>query len=69
MLILKEKNGVVISIRSRRLDVVFPSGSSLVLSWLRLCTSTAGGTGSIPGLGTKIPWVVRSDKKKKKLYK
>ena len=29
--------------------------TSLVVQWLRLCTSTAGGTGSIPGLGTKIP--------------
>ena len=28
----------------------FPGGP-----WLRLCTSKAGGTGSIPGLGTKIP--------------
>ena len=28
-------------------------GTSLVVQWLRLCTSTAGGTGSIPGLGTK----------------
>ena len=23
--------------------------------WLGLCASTAGGTGSIPGWGTKIP--------------
>ena len=30
-------------------------GTSLVVQWLRLHTSTAGGTGSIPGLGTKIP--------------
>ena len=66
MLILKEKNGVVISIRSRRLDVVFPSGSSLVLSWLRLCTSTAGGTGSVLGQGTKIPNATRHNNRKKK---
>ena len=26
-----------------------------MVQWLRFCTSTAGGTGSIPGLGTKIP--------------
>ena len=30
-------------------------GISLVVQWLRLCGSTAGGTGSIPGQGTKIP--------------
>ena len=29
--------------------------TSLVLQWLVLCASTAGGTGSIPGQGTKIP--------------
>ena len=27
----------------------------LVIQWLGVCTSTTGGTGSIPGLGTKIP--------------
>ena len=30
-------------------------GTSLVVHWLRLHTSTAGGTGSIPVQGTKIP--------------
>ena len=30
-------------------------GASLAVWWLRLHTSTAGGTGLIPGLGTKIP--------------
>jgi len=30
-------------------------GPSLVVQWLRLHMSTAGGTGSIPGWGTKIP--------------
>ena len=29
-------------------------GTSLVVSWLRLYASNAGGTGSIPGQGTKI---------------
>ena len=29
--------------------------TSLVEQQLRLCTSTAGGVSSIPGLGTKIP--------------
>ena len=31
------------------------SGTSLVVQWLRLSVSTAGGAASIPGLGTKIP--------------
>ena len=30
-------------------------GISLVVQWLRLCTSTAGDVGLIPGQGTKIP--------------
>ena len=30
------------------------SGNSLAVQWLNLCTSTAGGLGSIPGQGTKI---------------
>ena len=30
-------------------------GNSLVVQWLGLCISTAGGPGSIPGRGTKIP--------------
>ena len=30
-------------------------GTSLAVHWLRLCASTAGGTVSISGLGTKIP--------------
>ena len=29
-------------------------GTSLVIQWLRLCASTAGGAGSIPGQGTDI---------------
>ena len=29
-------------------------GTSLVVQWLRLLTSTAGDTGSIPSQGTKI---------------
>ena len=32
--------------------------TSLVIQWLRLCTFTAEGTGSIPGPGTKIPQAV-----------
>ena len=29
-------------------------GNSWVVQWLALCASTAGGTGSFPGPGTKI---------------
>ena len=29
-------------------------GTSLEVQWLRLCASTAGGMGSIPGQGPKI---------------
>jgi len=32
------------------------SGPSLVVQWLRLSASTAGGVGSIPGWGNKIPY-------------
>ena len=42
-------------------------GNSLAVQWLGLCASTEGGTGSIPGWGTKIPHAAwRSQKKKKK---
>ena len=37
-----------------------------MVQWLKLCTSTAGGMGSIPGQGTKIPHTVRCGQKKKK---
>ena len=33
-------------------------GTSLVVQWFRLCASNAGGGGSIPGLGTRIPHAV-----------
>ena len=44
------------------------TGNSLVVQGLRLCTSIAWGTGSIPGLGIKIPqatWHDRNRKQKK----
>ena len=45
-------------------------GISLVVQWLRLCTSTAGSVGSIPGQGNKIPLaakkIIRCSQKKKK---
>ena len=44
-------------------------GTSRVVQWLRLCASIAGGTGSIPGRGTKIPHGPRCGQKKKKKKK
>ena len=41
-------------------------GTSLVVQWLRLCTSTAGGTDLIPGQGTVIPSAVHYGQKQKK---
>ena len=41
-------------------------GTYLAVQWLRLRTSTAGGTGSIPGPGTKIPRAAQYGQKKKK---
>ena len=34
-------------------------GSSLVVQWLNLCASNAGGTGLMPGWGPKIPHAVQ----------
>ena len=34
-----------------------------MVQWLGLCVSTAGGTGSIPGWGTKISHAARSGQK------
>ena len=41
-----------------------PFGSSLVVQWLGLRPSTAGGTGWIPSQGSKIPHDARCGKKK-----
>ena len=41
-------------------------GNSLVVQWLGLCTCTAGGPGSVPGWGTKIPPAAQHSQKKKK---
>ena len=40
--------------------------TSLAVQWLKLCASTAGGAGSIPGWGTKISRMPCSAAKKKK---
>ena len=40
-----------------------------MVQWLGLCASTAGGTGSIPGWGSKIlhaAWHGQKNKRKKK---
>ena len=39
------------------------------LQWLRLCISTAGGMGFIPGQGTKIPHALLHGQIKPKLKK
>ena len=36
------------------------------MQWLRLCASTAGGAGSIPGQGTKIPHAALCGQRKNK---
>ena len=48
-----------------------PRGTSLAVQWLRLHASTAGGAGSIPGRGTKIPhaaWHSQKNEKENSLY-
>ena len=44
----------------------FFRGEFPVVQWLRLWASNAGGTGSIPGWGTKIPHATRHDPPPKK---
>ena len=64
-----ESHGKVLSRRGTGSSVDFtktPVGTSLVVQWLQLCPSNAGGTGSIPGQGTKIPHNEMWQKKKKK---
>ena len=41
----------------------------MVVQWLRLCASNAGGTGSRPGWETKIPHDAWHGQKKKKKYR
>ena len=43
--------------------------NSLVVQWLELSGSTAGGPGSIPGWGTKIPHALQPKKKKNTMKK
>ena len=39
-----------------------------MVQWLGLCASSAGGMGSIPGWGTKIPHATWHGQKTKKQY-
>ena len=43
--------------------------TSLEVQWLRICASIAGGTGSIPGQGTKIPRAARRGQKRERRHK
>ena len=43
-------------------------GTFLAVQWLRFYASSSGGTGSVPGQGTKIPHATQHGKKKKKKY-
>lgn len=38
-------------------------GNSLMVQWVRLCTSNAGGADSISGQGTKISLAMRHNQK------
>ena len=49
----------------KNMNINIQQGTSLAVQWLRLCASTAGGMGSIPGQGTKIPHAVWCSQKKK----
>ena len=42
------------------------SGTSLVLQWLRFHASNAGGPGSIPGQGIRIPHAMGHGQKEEK---
>ena len=50
----------------REIEFKLMTGTSLAVQWLRLCTSNAGGKGSVPSQGTEIPHAVWRGKKKKK---
>ena len=40
------------------------AGNSLAVQWLGHCTSSAGGMGSIPGWGSRIPQATRHSQNK-----
>ena len=43
------------------------TGASLVVQWLRLCPSTAGGTGSVPGWGAQYGQNFKKERKNESL--
>ena len=45
---------------------MFIRGTSLAIQWLKLLTTISGGTGSIPGWGTKILHAAQHGQKEKK---
>ena len=49
------------SMENSQLSQLSASGTSLVVQWLKLCTSTIGGVGSIPGW--EIPACLHQKKK------
>ena len=69
---LRQRSPSVQSCRGKRAASKIQPGTSLVVQWLRLHASNAGGAGSIPGRGTKIPhtaWHGPKIKKTKKTTK
>ena len=56
-----KENMLVMSEKKKEIN-----GNSLAVQWLGLHTSTAGGTGSIPGWGTRTLYAVWHGQKKKK---
>ena len=45
------------------------TGNSLEVQWLKLCTLTVEGLGSIPSQGTKIPQAMQCDQERDKTNK
>ena len=60
-LINEETECIFPGVKNIRKKGIFPGTQQL-----RLCTFTAGGTSSIPGRGTKIPYATQNGKKVKK---
>ena len=54
---------------SHILEFKIKPGTSLVVQWLRLGASNAGGMGSIPAWGTKIPHAMQCSQKNKQKKK
>ena len=64
---LCSKQGISQYLPPRTYFISLPSESLprdvLVVQWLRLCTSNAGGVGSIPSWGTEIPYAAQYGQK------